>query len=115
MPLALLAVWRADKSRGYPSILAAALLLIQTIAFNWPADAFGYHFAARQQLLLAGLTLAVLAIALLFRWRRGPFYFCFVTLCCFVFGWLATAWYVYSADTIPESRRYALEFELFLY
>ena len=169
MPLALLAVWRAGKSRGYPRILAAALLLaaitlinwisalalaiaclllllaawgepdfrawrvlaaaalayllacfwltptfIQTIAFNWPADAFGYHFAARQQLLLAGLALGVLSIALLFRWRRGPFYFCFVTLCCFVFGWLATAWYVYGVDTIPESRRYALEFELFL-
>ena len=169
MPLALLAVWRAGKSRGYPRVLAAALLLaaitlinwisalalaiaclllllaawgesdfrawrvmaaaglayllacfwltptfIQTIAFNWPADAFGYRFAARQQLLLAGMALGALSIALLFRWRRGSFYFCFVTLCCFVFGWLATALYVYGVDTIPESRRYALEFELFL-
>ena len=50
------------------------------------------------------------------RLRRlgASFYFCFVTLCAFTFGWFATAYYVYGVDTIPESRRYALEFELFL-
>ena len=45
---------------------------------------------------------------------RGSFYFCFVTMGAFVFGWIATAFYVYGIDTIPESRRYAIEFELFV-
>jgi len=29
-------------------------------------------------------------------------------------GWIATAFYLGGYDTIPESRRYAIEFELFL-
>ena len=32
----------------------------------------------------------------------------------FTFGWFATAIYLGGYDTIPESRRYAIEFELFL-
>ena len=169
MPLALLAAWRAGKTRGYPPILLAALSLaavaltnwvsalalamaclllllaafqephfrawrtlaaaalayllacfwltptfVRTIAFNWPADSFGYRFGSRQQMLLFGMVLGALLIAFLFRRLHGSFYLCFVTLCAFTFGWLATAWYVYGLDTIPESRRYALEFELFL-
>lgn len=168
LPLALLAVWRAARSRGYPPLLASALLLaavpltnwvgafalaiacalllvaaagelefrawrafaaaglgyllasfwltpgfVRTIAFNWPTDSFAYHFRAQQQWLAAGLAAGALLIRLLFRWRRGSFYFCFVTLGAFAFGWIATAFYVYGLDTIPESRRYAVEFELF--
>jgi hypothetical protein len=60
--------------------------------------------------MLAG----ALLIRLLFRWRHGSFYLCLVTLGAFVFGWIATAFYIYGVDTIPESRRYAIEFEFFL-
>jgi len=37
-----------------------------------------------------------------------------VTLGALVFGLIATSYYVYGVDVIPESRRYALEFEFFL-
>jgi len=173
LPLALAAVWRAGqtcaKGRGYPRILAAALLLaaipltnwvaalglaisslllllaawgepgfrawralgaaglawllasfwltpsfVKTIAFNWPADSFAYQLHEKQMELLAGLLAGALAIRLAFRLLHGSFYFCFVTLGAFAFGFIATAFYVYGADTIPESRRYAIEFELFV-
>jgi len=39
---------------------------------------------------------------------------CLATLGAFVFGWIATVFYLYGVDTIPESRRYAIEFEFFL-
>jgi hypothetical protein len=60
------------------------------------------------------MALGALGIRLAFRLLRGSFYLCFVTLGAFVFGWIATAFYIYGADTIPESRRYAIEFELFV-
>jgi hypothetical protein len=169
LPLALLAVWRAGKGRGYPRIFLAAVLLaaipltnwvaafalaisctllllaawgepefqhwrvaaagglayllacfwlsasfVQTIAFNWPLDSFDYRLGNTQVRLLAGMAAGTLLVRTLFRLLRGPFYFCFVTLGAFVFGWIAAAFYLYGADTIPESRRYAIEFELFL-
>ena len=169
MPLVPLAVWLAATKRGYPRILAAAVLLaltplvnwvgafalaiacalfllaglgerdfriapvcasgglgyllacfwltpsfIRTIVFNWPTDSFAYRFDKPQQLLLGGLIASVLALRLLFRWTRAPFYLCFVTLAALTFGWIATAFYLGGYDTIPESRRYAIEFELFL-
>jgi hypothetical protein len=56
----------------------------------------------------------VLLIRLLFRWLGGSFYLRLVTLAAFTFGFISTVFYVYGLDTIPESRRYAIEFELFL-
>lgn len=169
LPLTLLAVWLAGKSRGYPRILAAALLLalipltnwvaalglaiscvllllaawgepgfrvsrvlaaaglayllacfwltpsfVKTIAFNWPVDSLGYQLRVKQLWLLAGMLVGTLAIRLLFRWLRGSFFFCFATLGAFAFGWVATVFYLSNLDTIPESHRYAIEFELFL-
>ncbi len=169
LPLALLAVWLAGKGRGYPRILAAALLLaaipltnwvaalglaisclllllaawderefrvwrvlasaglayllacfwltpsfVRTIAFNWPADSFAYQLHEKQAWLLAGMALGAVVIRVMFWLFGGSFYFRFVTLGAFAFGWIATVFYVYGLDTIPESRRYALEFELFL-
>jgi len=169
LPLALVAVWRAAEGRGYPRILAAALLLaaiplinwvaamglavsslllllaawgepgfrawralaaaglawllacfwltfsfVKTIAFNWPADSFAYQLHDQQIELLAAMVAGALVIRLAFRRLGGSFYLCFVTLAAFTFGWIATAWYVFGVDTIPESRRYAIEFELFL-
>jgi hypothetical protein len=169
MPLVLVAVWLASTKRGYPHILAAALLLaltplvnwvgafalaiacvlfllaglgepdfrvrpvaaagvlgyllacfwltpsfIRTIVFNWPTDSFAYRFDQPQHWLVAGLIAGVLALRLLFGWRRASFYLCFVTMAAFTFGWISTAFYIGGYDTIPESRRYAIEFELFV-
>jgi hypothetical protein len=41
-------------------------------------------------------------------------YVCFTGLCCFGFGWVVLWSYSYGLNTIPESRRYAVEFEMFL-
>ena len=169
MPLVLLAVWLAATRRGYPRILAAALLLaltplvnwvgafalaiacvllllagmgerdfrvgpvcaagglgyllacfwltpsfIGTIVFNWTTDSLAYRFAAPQKWLIAGLIGGVLLLRLLFRLTRAPVYWRFVTMAAFTFGWIASFFYLGGYDTIPESRRYAIEFELFL-
>ena len=87
---------------------------IRTIVFNWPTDSFSYHFDRPQCWLVAGMVAGVLVIRALFRLFRGSFYFCFVTMAAFTFGWIASVFYLYGLDTIPESRRYAIEFELFL-
>ena len=169
LPLALLALWRASIGRGYPRILAAALLLaaipltnwvaafslavsclllllaawrepefrpgraiaaavlayllasfwlipsfIRTIAFNWPVDSYGYKVHEMQAWSLAGMIACVLLVRTAFFFLGGSFYFRFATLGAVAFGWIATAYYVYGLDTVPESHRYAIEFELFL-
>jgi hypothetical protein len=110
-------VARVCAAGGLAYLLACFWLtpsFIRTIVFNWPTDSFAYQFGTPQHWLVAGLIASVLALRLLFRWTRTPFYFCFVTLAAFTFGWIATAFYLGGYDTIPESRRYAIEFELFL-
>ena len=87
---------------------------IKTIVFNWPTDSLAYRFEKPQAWLVAGMVIGVVLLRLLFRCTRAPFYLCFVTLGAFTFGWIATAFYLGGYDTIPESRRYAIEFELFL-
>jgi hypothetical protein len=87
---------------------------IRTIVFNWPTDSFAYQFDSPQKWLVAGLIGGVLLLRMLFRLTRAPFYLCFVTLAAFTFGWITTFFYLGGYDTIPESRRYAIEFELFL-
>jgi hypothetical protein len=109
--------WRVCAAGGLGYLLACFWLtptFIRTIAFNWPADSFAYHFGRPQHWLVAGMVAGVLLIRLLFRLFRGPFYLCFVTMAAFTFGWIASIFYLYGLDTIPESRRYAIEFELFL-
>lgn len=169
LPLALLALWRAIKGRGYPLLLAAAIPLamipltnwvaalglaisclllllaaweepevrhqraliaagiayllacfwltpsfIMNIVSNWPVDSYAYQMHGKQKLSLAGIIVGVGLIRLAFRYLRGSFYFCFVTLGTFAFGWIATVYYLFGTDTLPESHRYAIEFELFL-
>jgi hypothetical protein len=109
--------WRVFASAGLAYLLACFWLtptFIKTIVFNWPTDSFAYQFGAPQRWLVAGLALSVLILRLLFRWLGGSFYLRFVTLAAFTFGFIATVFYIYGLDTIPESRRYAIEFELFL-
>jgi hypothetical protein len=109
--------WRVFAAGGLAYLLACFWLtpsFIKTIVFNWPTDSFAYQFGAPQRWLVAGLAFGVLLIRLLFRWLGGSFYLRFVTLAAFTFGFIATVFYMYGLDTIPESRRYAIEFELFL-
>lgn len=123
--LLLLAAWGEPEFQAWRALAAAALAyllacfwltpsFVKTIVFNWPVDSFGYQLGPKQAWALAAMVGGALLIRLLFRWRHGSFYFCLVTLGAFVFGWIATAFYLYDVDTIPESRRYAIEFELFL-
>ncbi|HEX7598329.1 MAG TPA: hypothetical protein VF518_08945, partial [Polyangia bacterium] len=123
--LLLLAAWGEPGFQAWRTLAAAALAwllacfwltpsFVKIIAFNWPVDSFAYKLGPPQVWALSGMLAGVLLIRLLFRWLRGSFYFCLVTLGAFVFGWISTAFYVFGVDTIPESRRYAIEFEFFL-
>jgi hypothetical protein len=109
--------WRVFAAAGLAYLLACFWLtptFIKTIVFNWPTDSFAYQFGAPQRCLVTSLAFGVLIVRLLFRWFGGSFYLRFATLAAFTFGFIATAFYVFDLDTIPESRRYAIEFELFL-
>ena len=123
--LLMLAAWKEPGCRLWriPAAAALAYLLacfwltpsfVQNIAFNWPVDSFAYQLRLQQVWMIAGVIAGAVFIRALFRFLRGSFYLCFTTLGAFVFGWIATAFYVYGIDTIPESRRYAIEFEFFL-
>ncbi|HLK62302.1 MAG TPA: hypothetical protein VKU19_02595 [Bryobacteraceae bacterium] len=120
-----LAAWGEREFRTWPALASAAIAyllacfwltpsFVKTIVFNWPVDSFGYQLHSQQVALLASAAAGAVIIRLLFGWRGGSFYLCFATMGAFVFGLIATAFYVYNVDTIPESRRYAIEFELFL-
>lgn len=88
---------------------------VKTIAFNWPADAFNYHLRREQALLLLALLAGLFLFRItLLRFSAEP-YFGFVTLSFFGFTWIVLAHYWFGKDAIPESRRYALEFELFFF
>ncbi len=110
-------LWRALASAGLGYLLVCFWLtptFIQTTVLNWRLDAYNYKVLVTQRLLLAG----ILAGALLLRlalWRlRVSFYPTFLTLGTFFFGWVALIFYRWRWDTVPESHRYAVEFELLL-
>ena len=123
--LLLLAAWGEPEFQAWRALAAAALAwllacfwltpsFIKIIFFNWPVDSFAYQLGRPQVWAISGMVAGALLIRGLFRWRHGSFYLCLVTEGAFVFGWIATAFYIYGVDTIPESRRYAIEFEFFL-
>jgi hypothetical protein len=87
---------------------------VRTTALNWPADAFNYQLESAQIWLLVGLPAALLALRALLARMKVEAYRCFVTLAAFAFGWIVVIYYSHGLSTIPESRRYAVEFELFL-
>lgn len=107
-------------------LLAAALLayllcafwltptFIATMAFNWPKDSYGYKLQSAQGWMMAGLVFgAILLRALFWRARRST-WLCYLTLTAFGFAWIVAGFYWRNENTLPESRRYALEFELFV-
>jgi hypothetical protein len=125
--LMLLAAWTANDER--PRILrviATGLLayglacfwltpeFVRTVAFNWPIDAFNYHLQRTQQWLLLGWVAGLLLLGLVMRILHWPFFQRFVWLGTFAFGYPVLIFYASNIDVLPESRRYALEFELFL-
>jgi hypothetical protein len=87
---------------------------VRTTLFNWPVDSFNYKLAEQQWISLACLVVSAVILRLLFLKMRGEVYLCFVTLCALVFGWIVVGHYWFKVSTIPESRRYAVEFALFL-
>lgn len=100
---------------GY--LLAAFWLtpsFIAQMAHNWPQDAFGFQFQAAERTSMlawaAGLGL------LWFAGRKfiADRYLLWVVLCVFGYGLPVILFYRYGINAFPESRRYALEFELCL-
>ena len=107
---------RVFAAAGLAYLLACFWLtprFIRTIAFNWPQDAVNF----RQEngfITIGGFLLALALVRFGLHWFRVEFYRSFVTLCTFGFGWVTLRYYAGSVDTVPESHRYAIEFELFL-
>jgi hypothetical protein len=89
---------------------------IRTIAFNWPTDAFNYRLNWPQIFLLSALPIALaLSRFFLARLFADLYYLRFVTLSALAFLWIVLWFYWGGMNTIPESRRYALEMEMFLW
>lgn len=86
---------------------------VSTMAFNWPKDAYEYKFQTSQIWMMLGLPAGALLIRLLFLRARESFFWCYLALCAFGFTWVVAGFYRFGYNTLPESRRYAMEFELF--
>jgi len=168
LPFALIGLWRAATGRGYPRILASALLLavipltnwvaafglaisclmmllaalgergfsywrafaaaalayllasfwltpsfVKTILFNWPVDSYAYKVNYTQRWLIGGMLASIVLVRLLFWLTGGSFYLRLIALGTTAFGWISTVYYIFGFDTVPESHRYAIEFEFF--
>jgi hypothetical protein len=108
---------RAIAAAGLAYLFACFWLtptFIHTIAFNWPTDAFNYKMQTTQWQLLAGFAAGLVIVRIGSALLRWPFYETFLALCVFGFGYAVLFFYSYGIDMVPESRRYALEFEAFL-
>lgn len=87
---------------------------IAQMAYNWPQDAFGFQFqAAERTSMLAWIA----GLGLL--WFGGrkfitDRYLLWTILCVFGYGLPVILFYRYGINAFPESRRYALEFEVCL-
>jgi hypothetical protein len=109
---------RALGAAGLAYLLACFWLtpsFIATTAFNWPKDAFEYRLGPQQTLLFAGLLAGALLLRLLFLRAPQHSYVCFLLIALFGFAYVAVGFYRYHVDTLPESRRYILEAEMFLF
>lgn len=125
--LLLLASWGAPNgSLRMQSVLAASVLawgfacfwltpaFIRTVVFNWPVDSYNYQLQYAQACLLTCWVIGTLMLRVALWALRWPLYPTYVTLGVFAFGFPVLIYYSYGIDTLPESRRYAIEFALFL-
>jgi hypothetical protein len=87
---------------------------ISTTLFNWPKDAYGYKVEQAHWPLYAGLIALLLTLHFLMHRYGVPWIVRFGTIGMAAFTYIAGAFYWFQRDTIPESRRYALEMEMFL-
>lgn len=125
LTIALLVLWLSDagliKRSLYAGLLGYALscfwltpAYVFTTLFNWPKDSYGYQVEQSHWPLYAGL-LALLLIAKLAMKRYSiPWNLQALTLLALTFFWIVGGFYLLGRDTIPESRRYSLEMEMFL-
>lgn len=88
---------------------------VSTVAFNWPKDAFGYKVETTKIWLLAALFAIPILIRVAFLRAPRYLYLCYLLLCGFGFTFIVAAHYRFDLGPIPESRRYALEAELFVF
>lgn len=125
LTISLLVLWLSDRSLIPRGLLAGVLgyalscfwltpEYVFTTLFNWPKDSYGYQVEQAHWPLYAGL-LAVLLLAKLGLGRfQIPWNLQALTLLALAFFWIVAGFYFYGRDTIPESRRYSLEMEMFL-
>lgn len=128
--LAMLATgWFTSREHGFSAkrmLLAAGLgyllacfwltpRFVQTTALNWPVDAHGYKLRLTQYLLLAALMAIPLIGLIVLRFRPAWHWQVFVTICFAGFLYVTGGHYWFGHSTIPESRRYALEAEMFFF
>lgn len=124
--LMLLAVHAKDADFSVKRVIAAGLIgygfacfwltpsFVAQMAYNWPQDAFGFQFQQTERLSMIAWVAALLAIRFALRWFPENKYLCWVLLCAFGFGYPVTIFYRFGINPFPESRRYALEYEIFL-
>ncbi|MBL8236303.1 MAG: hypothetical protein JNM66_02715 [Bryobacterales bacterium] len=124
--LMLMLVHWGDTAFQHRRILYAGLLgyllsafwltpsFIAQMAHNWPQDAFGYQFQRMERTAVLGWAIGIALIRLAF-WRfPQQRYACWLLLCTFGYGLPVMLFYRFGINSFPESRRYALEFELCL-
>ena len=87
--------------------------LIANTLSNWPRDAFGYRFEGKQQMLILACVAGGLLLGWFLRWQQSQAALYGSAL--YLFGFVTTVFYATGINVIPESRRYAPEFSLFLF
>jgi len=122
----LLLVHLGDSAFSYGRVIYAGCIGYLLTAFwltpsfvnqmvnNWPKDAFGFQFQRMERLSLIGLAAGIACIRLAFWKFPQRRYTCWLILCTFGFGLPVSLFYGHGINPLPESRRYALEYELFL-
>lgn len=88
---------------------------ISTIAFNWPKDAFNYKLQQTQMWLLAGWIVGIVLVRALAWALNWHFFPTFTWLGVWTFGYPVLIFYSYGIDTLPESRRYSVEWMFFFF
>ncbi len=108
---------RILQAAGLGYLLAAFWITPSYISrtfLNWPADSFAFRLGPDQALAFGIVLAGAAALLEIYRRRWLSFYFAWVLLCCLGFFAIALGFYWYNVSLLPESRRYALEFEFFL-